>query len=40
MRSAGTSLGQNLEAAGLNLATLGVDDIERVAEGANDEPEK
>ena len=40
MRSAGTSLGQNLESAGLNLATLGIDDIERVAEMANDEPEK
>ena len=40
MRSAGTSLGQNLESAGLNLATLGIDDIERVAEMANDESEK
>ena len=37
MRSAGPLLGRQLEAAGLSLATLGVEDIERAAEETGDE---
>ena len=39
MRAAGSSLGRNLEAAGLSLATLGVEDIERLPEPGDESAE-